>query len=257
MKRLLLSLALLALVAAALAVPAARAEPVAVVVSGPTAVAPSSSHPYTIKVTGGPAAAVTTGATYTINYMLQGDNTVGGDPVILRTLANAKGEFVVNLTAPSSEGTVQFYVKGTSSDGSANETTETRYTIHVALPIELRATLRNNGAATATNVTVYFYVDGTLVGNTTVARLAAGAQVDVNFTYVPVGLAEGQHTVKITADLDHDGTIEPEGGELLQESFFYKSGRSVAPAIFATVTVFILVILVFVLLAIRRQRRQG
>jgi len=255
MRRLLLSCALLALLAAALAVPGARAEPVAVVVSGPTAVAPSSVHPYTVKVTGGPAADVTTGATYTINYMLQGDNTIGGDPVILRTLANAKGEFVVNLTAPSSESTVQFYVKATSSDGAANETTETRYTIYVAMPVELRATLRNNGAATATNVTVYFYVDGALVGNTTVARIAAGAQLDVNITYVPVGLAEGQHTVTVYADLDHDGQSQP--NELIHQSVFYKSGRSIAPALFATVTVFILVILLFVLLAIRRQRRQG
>ncbi len=257
MKRLVLALAVLAVLASALSVPTARAQPVAAVISGPTAVAPSSVHEYTVTVSGGPAVHAPNGGTFSIEYVVQGDNTVGADPVVPRPLANAQGKFFLNITAPSAEGVVQLYVKAKSSNITANETTETRLSIYVALPVELRATLRNLGAATATNVTVLFYVDDKLVGNTTVARIEAGASLDVNVTYIPVGLADGQHTVKVTADLDHDGKIEPERGELLQSDFFYKSEHSIVPAILGSITVFILVILVFVLLAIRRQRRQG
>ncbi|TLZ52048.1 MAG: hypothetical protein E6K18_03610 [Methanobacteriota archaeon] len=256
MKRALLVFILFALVALVVPPPRADAQGVTAVISGPTAVAPSSIHKYVIHVSGGPASH-RGGGTYQIDYVVQGDSVTGADPILPRTLANTQGNFTVNVTAPQNEGIVQLYVKAKSSNATANDTADTRLTVYVSKPIDLRATLRNLGAATATNVTVLFYVDDKLVGNSTVGRIAAGAQVDVNITYIPVELAVGQHTVKVTADLDRDGIIEPERGELVQSDFFYKTEHSTLPAILATVTVFILVILVFVLLAIRRQRRQG
>ncbi len=257
MKRVLVAFVLMTILASLLVPSQALAQPVTAVISGPSAVAPSSTHKYHVRASGGPEAHASSGGTYTIEYEVQGDSVTGADPIQPRTLANSNGNFTVNVTAPSAEGVVQLHVKATSTSGASNETTETRLTLYVAQPIELRAFLRNLGAATATNVTVFFYVDDTLVGNTTVSTIPAGGQVEVNITYVPVGLALGRHTVKITADIDHDGVIQPDRGELLQSDFFYKSERSNLPAILGVTTVFILVILVFLLFAIRRQRRQG
>jgi len=257
MKRALV-LAVLLLVLASLLPPLrASALPVTAVISGPSAVAPSSTNTYVIRVTGGPAADAPTGGTYTIEFEVQGDSPAGADPIVPRTQANANGNFTVNVTAPAAEGVAQLHVKATSTDGATSETTETRLTLYVAQPVELRAFLRNLGAATATNVTVFFYVDGALVGNTTVGSIPAGGQVEVNITYIPVDLAIGQHTVKITADLDHDGAIEPDRGELLESDFFYKTERSNLSAVLTASTALVLIILVFLLFAIRRQRRQG
>ena len=248
-------LILIAFAVAAFALPdrAGAQDPVAATITGPTAVAPSSTHPYEITVTGGPAA---DGGTFEINYALQGDNIRGGDPQIPRTLANREGRFTVNVTLPEVEGTVQLFVRAKSSNETANTTTETRLSIDVFRPIELRAFIRNHGAAAALNVTVFFYVDGRGVGNMTIGRIEAGGQAEANVTYIPVDLTPGRHALKVTADLDGDGTIEPAAGELLQSDFFYKTERSSVPAVLGTITVFILVVLVFVLLAIRRQRRE-
>lgn len=249
--------ALAFLLLAALAAPLMAVEaqgPVTAVIQGPTAIAPTATRLYTVTVTGGPAE---DNGTFEMQYVLEGENLQGGDPQIARTLANREGIFSFNITAPEAEGTIQLYVRATSSGEGRNETAEARLWIDVARPIDLRATIRNNGAATALNVTVTFYVDGREVGNMTLARIEAGGSAEANVTYIPAGLAVGRHAVKVTADLDGDGVIEPDMGELLVSEFFYKSERSNLPAILGTITVFILVVFVLVLLAIRRQRRLG
>lgn len=252
MRRLLLPVLLF--LAFAVALPPAQAqEPVAAVIDGPTSLAPSTTRLYGITVTGGPGAV---NGTFEISYVLEGANLAGGDPQTPRILTNADGRFAVNITTPSAEGTITLFVKATSR-GATNETTEVRFAIDVFRPVELRATLRNRGAAAAVNVSVVFYVDGVRVGDTTVARIDAGGQTTVNISYIPVGLTPGRHTVRIEADLDGDGRISPDAGELLVIDFFYKTGATNLPAILGTVTVVILVLLVFLLLAIRRQRRQG
>ncbi|HEV8595989.1 MAG TPA: CARDB domain-containing protein [Thermoplasmata archaeon] len=234
--------------------PAAADEPVTAIVVGPTAIAPSTTHMYNVTVTGGPAV---NDGTFEISYVLQGTNLKGGDPQVARTLANRQGKFTFNVTAPEVEGTVQLYVKAKSGNATGNLTTETRLWIDVFRPIELRATIRNNGAAAALNVTVLFYVDGREVGNVTVARIDAGGQTEVDVSFIPADLAIGRHTLKVTADVDKDGVIEPAEGELQQVDFFWRTEKTSTPAIFATITVFLLGFLVLILLAIRRQRRQG
>lgn len=224
------------------------------VISGPTAVAPEAVHPYTVIVTGGPAVE---GGTFEISYTLEGEDLAGGDPQIPRTLSNAEGTFEVNVTAPRAEGRVHLFVRATSRNETVNATAETRLAIDVFRPVDLRAVLRNSGGATVVNVSVLFYVDGELVGNETVPRIEPGGQVEVTMMYIPVGLTLGRHTVRIEADLDGDGVISPERGELIDSEFFYKTERTNLPAILGFVTVFILALLALVLLAIRRQRRRG
>lgn len=252
-------LALAALFAIAMvgALPAAEAqEPVTISIQGPSAIAPSSIHPYVIIVSGGPAEL---NGTFHIEYSLQGDNLEGGDPQVPRPQANREGRFDVNVTAPSAEGTIVLFVNARSEGegGQGNETREARYVINVFRPVELRATLRNDGAAAALNVTVLFFVDNQLVGNASAARIDAGGEATVNITYIPVNLPPGRHTVRVQADLNGDGNIDAGRGELFAFDLFYKTQRTNTPAILGTITGFVLIVLFFVLLAIRRQRRLG
>ena len=228
--------------------------PVTITIRGPSAVAPSSTHSYSITVAGGPAAEH--GGTYQIEFILQGDNLVGASPLTSTLRSNEQGRFDENVTAPEAEGAVILYVKATSQ-GDENRTAEARYPIDVFRPVDLRATIKNNGAAAALNVTVFFFVDNVPVGNATASRIDAGGAATVNVTYIPVNLAPGRHSVRVQADLDGDGRFTVEAGELVAYDFFYKTPRTNVPAIFATLTALILLILLFLLLAIRRRRRQG
>jgi len=255
MRRAIILVLVLLLFSLLAVLPSADAQdPVAITIRGPNAVAPASTHPFVITVTGGPAAEHN--GTFHIEYTLLGDNLFGADPQLPRTLANREGVFDINVTAPEAEGTVLLYVKAISQ-GDVNETAETRYAIDVFLPLDLRATIKNNGAATALNVTVFFFVDDRPVGNSSVVRIEAGGEATVNITYIPVGLLPGRHSVRIQADLDGDGKFLAERGELLAYDFFYKTERTSTPAILGTLTVLILIVLLFVLLAIRRHRRLG
>lgn len=247
-------LALLALALLGGALPADAQEPVTITIRGPNAVAPSSTHVYVITVAGGPAAEQA--GTFHIEFALQGDNLVGAAPILPTQRANAEGRFDENVTAPEAEGTVILYVKATSQ-GDVNQTAEARYPIDVFRPIDLRATIKNNGAAAALNVTVFFFVDNRPVGNATASRIDAGGAATVNVTYIPVDLQPGRHSVRVQADLDGDGKFTVENGELVAYDFFYKSPRSNVPAIFATLTALLLPFLLLILLAIRRRRRQG
>ncbi len=234
--------------------PAEAQEPVTITIRGPSAIAPSSTQLYTITVAGGPAAEQQ--GTFHIEFVLQGDNLFGAAPLLPTPRANENGRFDENVTAPEVEGTVILYVKAISQ-GDVNRTAEVRYPIDVFRPIDLRATIRNNGAAAALNVTVFFFVDDLPVGNASASRIDAGGVVTVNITYIPVNLAAGRHTVRVQADLDGDGKFTPERGELLAYDFFYKTPKTSWPAILATLTVIFIIVLLFVLLAIRRVRRQG
>jgi hypothetical protein len=254
MRRFALVLALALLAALALPLAATAQQPVSIVIKGPTALAPATTRAYAVTVTGGPAAE--DGGEYVIEYSLQGDNLAGADPPIPATRSNPEGTFAINITTPEAEGTIVLFVKATSR-GDVNESAEARYPIDVFRPIDLRITLRNNGAAAALNVTVYFYVDDRLVGNTTVARIDAGGEATANVSYIPVGLAVGRHTLRVQADLDGDGRYLVDRGELYATDFFYKAEHTTWPAIFGTVSVLLLVVLGFMLLAIRRQRRMG
>src|SRR3989442_6228293 len=82
------------------------------------------------------------------------------------------------------------------------------------------ARFRNDGTAAAVNVTVRFYVDGAFAGTRKIARLNPGVQVTETFNYLPSGLQPGTHQVRVEADLDGYGIIDPAKGEAdLQRPF--------------------------------------
>src|SRR2546427_526131 len=116
------------------------------------------------------------------------------------------------------------------------------------------ASFQNTGTTAAVNVTVRFYVDGVLAGTEKIARLNPGAQVTETLNYLPSGLQPGTHQVRVEADLDGNGVIDPAKGEAVVSSLFY---RGTAPLSTAwTVVVGIAVFLPVLLLTVALRRRQ-
>ena len=222
MRRILLAVALLALVAAACVTPvsAATTGPLFFELQGPTAVAPGQSAAFNVTASGGPSGNVS----YSVIYYIRGTNTSGGSPLSAtpgRTTGN-QTKLRINITAPSLEQTLTLVVTldATPKGGPTENVTRT-FSLTVIKPIVLTATFRNGGTTTAVNITVRWYVDGALVGTSFIKQIASNADSTVTFDYLPVSLSAGPHTLRVEADLDHDNTIDPSKGEVVTSTIFY------------------------------------
>ncbi len=248
----LLAFAILALVSAA---GVNAANPLVASVDGPTALAPGQIGYYNVTVSGGPTANVT----YTVLYYITGTNTTGGSPLQAspRTATGNQTRLMINVTAPSLEQTINLVasVSAKPAEGLAENATAT-YAITVIKSVVLTATFHNSATTAAVNVTVLWYVDDSLVGTTRIAQIAASGDATVTFNYLPLGLAPGQHTVRVEADLDHDGVIDPSRGEVVTSTLFYKevTPLSTGWTILIGIGVFVPVFLGVVALRRRGQR---
>lgn len=212
-------IALAALLAPFLALPAG-ALAISAQIAGPTALAPSQLAAYNVTVLG---VAPGTAVTYTVVYTLSGANLTGGSPS-----ANAPGRATsstspirINITAPASEQTILLDVQVSAKLPTETQNTSAELSITVLKAITLTAQFHNASATAALNVTVRFFVDNVLVGQTVIKRIAPNGDNTATLTYPPVGLQPGQHTVRAEADLNGDGTIEPALGETVTYTIFY------------------------------------
>ncbi len=222
MRLAILALVVLAVVAGLVPASASAAfqGPLLASIDGPGALAPSQTAAYNISIVGGP----TENVTYTVEYYVTGANTTGANPLQSSpgSKSGNKTTVQVNITAPTVEETITLSVTVTATPKTgARENTTVTKDISVVRAIVLSATFHNAGSTAALNVTVTWYVDDNLVGTSLLKSIGPNADATVTFTYLPAGLAPGEHTVKVTADLDHDGVINPARGEVGTSTIFY------------------------------------
>lgn len=256
MPRLPRALLVIAVLAALVLLPAVLADaggPLLADVKGPGALAPAQAATYNLTITGGPAAPVN----YTISWFIEGANTTGGAPQKAspsRSVGN-KTRWALNVTAPTREGSITLVVNvSAAQDGGLTENTTTSYPITVVKAIVLTATFHNGSNTAALNVTVRWYVDNALVGTTTIKEIAPNADGTATFDYLPIGLSQGEHTVTVTADLDHDGVINPNRGEVSTSSLFYNQA---APPATGWIVLLGMGIFIPVFLGVVAMRRRG
>ena len=244
-----MALAILAAVFALVLAPEAAQGPIFGTITGPPALAPSQVSAYNLTINGGPTGAVT----YTVRWHLNG----GGLPTAASptTTTGNRTTFTLNVTAPPTEGTVTLVVQVASLAGSTYENTTAEKAISIITPIVLSATFRNDGTTAAVNVTVRFYVDGALAGTRKIARLNPGAQVTETFAYLPSGLQPGTHQVRVEADLDGNGIIDPAKGEAVATSLFYRGTAPLSTAWTVLIGIGVFVPVMFLTVALRRRKR--
>lgn len=243
--------------AALLLVPAVRADtggPLLASVQGPDALAPGAPANYNLTISGGPSGSVN----YSVSYYLTGTNTTGGAPLKAspHTETGKNGTFRLNVTAPSVEGTVTLVVTVSASAGGTVENTTASKQFTVIKPIALTATFHNSGNTAALNVTVRWYIDNALVGTTTLREVGPNADGTATFNYLPLGLSPGQHTVTVTADLDHDGVIDPSRGEVASSSIFYDQAPPLATGWILILGMGIFIPVFIGVVAFRRRRQR-
>lgn len=229
------------------------AEPLYAEITGPAALGPGQSGSYNVTLLGGPVGAVN----YTVEYYITGTDVTGGQP-LPTTPSRASGNVTrirLTVTAPQREQTITLVAKVSASAGGTTENTTVERSIVVVTAIVLSAAFRNAESTAALNVTVRFYVDDALVGTQKIARIEPIGQATVTFNYLPVGLQPGGHRVRVEADLDGNGVIDPAKGEAFVSEIFYREttplnmGWSVVIGIAVFVPVFLLTV------ALRRRER--
>lgn len=232
-------------------------ETLAAIIEGPPAVRIGATETYNVTVTGGPGAA---GGNVTVQYYLTGSDLTGARPTQSApgsAMAQNATTVTLNVTAPTRDQVVTLVAEVNSSKGASFEVTTATKGITVLTPIELTATFRNTATVAAVNVSVAFSVDGSSAGTTTIRRIEPGSTGAATVFWLPVGLAAGCHTVTATADLNRDGRIDPEVGEVQTSSPFCKS----TPDLPWAVIIIIVGGLVFVGFvansAIKRRRQRG
>ena len=244
-----LALAIFAAVCALVISPSAAQGPIFGTITGPNALAPSQVSAYNLTINGGPTGAVT----YTVRWHLAG----GGLPSAASptTTTGNRTTFTLNVTAPPTEGAVTLVVQIASLTGSTYENTTAEKAISIITPIVLSATFRNDGTTAAVNVTVRFYVDGALAGTRKIARLNPGAQVTETFNYLPSGLQPGTHQIRVEADLDGNGIIDPAKGEAVVTSLFYRGTAPLSTAWTVLIGIGVFVPVMLLTVALRRRKR--
>lgn len=242
------------LLAILLQIPAgAQAQTVFAEITGPSAMAPGRVATYNVTISGGPSGSVD----YSLEYYLTGSDLTGGSPT-----SSAPGKtsgnrtfFTVNVTAPQRDQTVTLVVKVAARSGGRTENGSAELPIAVVTPVVLSAVLRNASPTAAVNTTVRFYVDGVLVGTTVVPLIAGNGQGTASFSWLPTDLAPGNHAVRVEADIDRNGVIDPARGEVVTSDFFIREGESLSSGWTFALAIGVFIPAFFIAVALRRRRR--
>ena len=245
----------IAVLAAALVVlaPASAQVPLVADLKGASSLAPGRATSYNVTVSGGPTGQVN----YTIQWYVSGPDPAGALPLSSAPMSvtGNRSIFRLNVTAPTRDQTITLVVKISAAVGLTLENTSVEQSIVVITPIVLSATFRNAASTAATNVTVRFYIDDGFVGTQVIALLAANGQATATYDYLPVGLQPGSHQVRVEADLDGNGAIDPTRGETVVSDLFYRGtqGLSTGWTVLIAIGVFLPVLIATIALRRRRQ----
>ena len=256
MRAALALLLVLALATVSLLAPVARAQGITAILEGPSAIGTGASEKYNLTVAGGPGVS---GGTLTVRYWITGSDLGGARPIQSApgTASATNGTRVVlNVTAPTKDQTITLVAEVNLTKGSESELTQVTKAISVLTPIQLTATFRNTSPVAALNVSVEFSVDGTPAGRTTIRRIDPGATGVATISWLPVGLTPGAHTVSATADLNGNGSIEPELGEAQNSSRFYGTTPEVSWGLIVLIIAAVLLAGLIANSAIKRRRQQ-
>ena len=227
---------------------------VRIYVFGPANVATNSVTSFDVNVVGGPGS---DGGNYSLKVYLEGTNLTGAKPTKSSPLTpkSETGNFTINVTAPRSSQTITLVINATSQKDSERMYSEYRHEIQVIEPIVISAKIENTGDVDLRNVVVKFYVDGDYIGDQSITYLGAKNSTTISYEWLATGVQPGRHEVIITVDMNGDGVIDEQDGDLVISKYFYKEYGEIHPAIIVTVAVLMIIVILILIRTIRKKRR--
>jgi hypothetical protein len=227
---------------------------VRIFVFGPNIMATGETTEFNVTVVGGPAEE---GGNFSIKAYLEGTNLTGARPLKSSPLelTSEDGKFTVNVTSPIISQKMKLFINATSSKDAASSWGETEHEIDVVKPIKLRAKIENKGSIDLKDLIVNFYVDGNFVGFENLSSLNAGASAAVTHEWLVTGLKSGRHELRATVDVNNDGTIRVEDGDIVTIQYFYKEYDDIHPAIIFAISILLIIAILLLIRTVRKKRR--
>ena len=229
---------------------------VAVFIAAPDNVGVGETFEVEVTVTGGPAE---DNGSYIISAFLRGADLTGAFPLEDSPLSRASenGTFVFNVTMPTVDLAVELVVEGNSTKGTDFRLATTSKTIRVWVPLEVSAQVHNAGAIEVRDVPAILFINEIQVAETVIASIKPGETRTVSFSYLPVDLGVGTHTLEIRVDLNKDGVIDPAIGEVALRGVFTIEAEPINPLFIVLGGIAAFVVALFVGAYLRRRRRGG
>jgi hypothetical protein len=164
--------------------------------------------------------------TWTYKIFIAAANTSGASPLIDSpingTISPENNTFTFDITAQQKVGDLDIHINCTSGAYYYEKVQK----IHVVNPISLKAKINNPTSVEITNATVQFYVDGTEIDEQVIQTIGANQSVDVESEWISLNKEPGWHDSRIVVDLNSDGLIDTQSGDMVIDSQFYIEGGS-------------------------------
>ena len=207
----------------AAAAPAASSSAVTGNVSGPSYLATSSNATFRFNATGGPGVVgISVPGKLTWTATLSGPNTTGTSVTPSNGSITSISSEPVSLSVKVGAHTGLFTLSITVTSTLAKNNTSATLTksFQVLVPFVLRATLVAGPSAEVMPFQVKVALDGTIVGTTTVPKLAPNATYRFTYRYADPNLGSGYHTFTLTIASAH-GLVTFSNGRTIQTTTFY------------------------------------
>ena len=185
---------------------------ISVDIYGPTIVGTNGTYQYKIVVNG-------YFDEYGYHLFLTGENMSGGTTNELVGNSYYSNVFIVNLTFPSQPQTVYIYVMGIGIVNGSSPVTTTNYLqVNVVKSIPINLKIKNTAPYEIKNINVTFYLNGKIIGNSTISSI--GPNSTTNVTYYYVGTFENGVNV-IYARLNSNVVKFSNGSNVTSINFYY------------------------------------
>jgi hypothetical protein len=153
---------------------------------------------------------------WTYKAYITAANTTGASPLINTpingTLTTENNSFTFDVTAQQDPGELDIHINCTS--GSVYY--EKVQSIPVVYPIAFNVDINN--------ATVQFYVDGSEIDKQVIQTIGARQKTKVSSEWITNDQKPGWHDSRIVVDLNGDGVIDTQAGDMIIEDRFYIEG---------------------------------
>jgi len=159
-------------------------------------------------------------------FITSKSNMTGASPLeaspINGTVTPGNNTFSFEITAPQAKGELNIHINCTS--GSYYYTKI--HKIFVVTPISLSVEVNNPTNVEIKNATVQFFVDGNEIDKQVLLSIGAGQSTKVSSEWISKDKTPGWHTSKILIDMNGDGTIDTNMGDMIVNDRFYIEGSA-------------------------------
>ncbi len=194
---------------------------------------------------------------YKCTMLISGKNLTGAKPVTQVIQQNSKGVFIFTLTTPKVPQRLYISFSGFGILNSTNETSwiDRKVVLDVKEPKVITVKIKNPQTYEVTNVNLTFYVDGKYIGYVVVDKISPNSTKTVEYRWVPAGLSDGVHTLKVK--IASDGVVFENGETVYTYDFYYGTPPNYDYFYYASVAILIALIFLVALIILGKVGRRS